>query len=61
MESIYTELALFGSKTERARTYNVFSPISDVCNSTVSLTRVLNFLQSYQDPAGACIITASTI
>ena len=37
MESIYIELALYGSKNECARTENVFSPISEVCNSTVSL------------------------
>ena len=37
MESIYTELALYGSKKECARTDNVFSPISEVWNGTVSL------------------------
>ena len=37
MESIYNELALYGSKNECARTDNVFSPISEVCNGTVSL------------------------
>ena len=37
MESIYTELALYGSKNECARTDNVFSPISEVCDGTVSL------------------------
>ena len=37
MESIYTELALYGTKNEGARTDNVFSPISEVCNRTVSL------------------------
>ena len=37
MESIYTELALYGSKNECARTDTVFLPISEVCNGTVSL------------------------
>ena len=37
MESIYTELALYGSKNECARTDDVFSPISEVCDGTVSL------------------------
>ena len=37
MESIYTELALYGSKHECARTDNVFFPISEVCDGTVSL------------------------
>ena len=38
MESIYAELALYGSKKECARTDNVFFPISEVCNGTVSLS-----------------------
>ena len=38
MESMYTELALFGSKNECARTDNVFFPISEVFNGTVSLS-----------------------
>ena len=37
MESIYTELALYGSTIECARTDNVFTPISEVCYGTVSL------------------------
>ena len=37
MESIYTELALYGSKNEFARTDTVFLPISEVCDGTVSL------------------------
>ena len=37
MENIYTELALYGSKNECAQTDNVFSPISEVCDGTVSL------------------------
>ena len=31
MESIYTELALYGSKNECARTDNAFSPIFEIC------------------------------
>ena len=38
MESIYTKLALYGSKNERARTDTVFVPISQVYNGKVSLT-----------------------
>ena len=37
MESIYTDFALYGSKNECARIDNVFSPISEVCDGTVSL------------------------
>ena len=37
MESRYTELALYGSKNECARTDNVYFPISEVCDGTVSL------------------------
>jgi hypothetical protein len=37
MESIFIELALYGSKNECAKTDNVFSPISEVCDGTVSL------------------------
>ena len=37
MESIYTELALYGSKNECARTDNVFFSISEICDGTVSL------------------------
>ena len=37
MESIYTELALYGSKIECAWTDNVFFPISEICNGTISL------------------------
>ena len=50
MESIYTELALYGSNIECARTDNVFFPISEVCNGTVSLTEnimVSGFLQKF--------------
>ena len=31
MESIYTELALYGSKNGCARTATIFLPISEVC------------------------------
>ena len=37
MESICTELALYGSINEFARTDNVFFPISEVCDDKVSL------------------------
>ena len=37
MESIYTDLALYGRKKKCARTDTVFLPISEVCDSTVSL------------------------
>ena len=37
MESIYTDLALYGSKNECARTDTVFLPISEVCNGKASL------------------------
>ena len=37
MENKYTELALYGSINECARTYTVFLPISGVCDGTVSL------------------------
>ena len=37
MESIYTELALYGSTKECART--VFLTISEVCDVTVSLVQ----------------------
>ena len=37
MQSIYIELALYGRKLECARTDNVFSPISEVCDGTRSL------------------------
>ena len=38
MESIYTELALYSSNKQYARTDTVFLPISEVCNGTVSVT-----------------------
>ena len=44
MESIYTGLALYGSKNECARTDSVFLPISEVCDGTVSL-EVINILE----------------
>ena len=36
MESIYSKLALYGSRNECSRTDDVFSPISEVCDGTVS-------------------------
>ena len=47
MESICTKLALSGSKNEFARTDTVFLLISEVCNSTVSLTTIFNFSKTY--------------
>ena len=43
MESIYIELALYGSQIECARADNVFSPISEVCDGTVSLLKAVGF------------------
>ena len=37
MESIYTELALYGSKNECARTDNVYFTMAEVWDGTVSL------------------------
>ena len=37
MESIYTELALYGSKNEGARSDTVFLPLSEVCDGMISL------------------------
>ena len=39
MESKYTELAHYGTKNKCAGTDNDFSPISEVCNGTVSLSK----------------------
>ena len=49
MEIIFTELALYGSNNECARTDNVFSPISEVCDGTVSLgvSRMKDFLKRF--------------
>ena len=43
MESKYTELDLYGSKNECARTDTVFLPISEVCDGKVSLGCLLSF------------------
>ena len=42
MESIYTGLALYGSKNECARTDNVFFLKSEVCDGMVSLMKFWN-------------------
>ena len=42
MESIYTELSIFVSLNKCARTDTVLLPISEVCDSTVSLKELLN-------------------
>ena len=44
MEIINTVLALYGSKNECARTDNVFMPISEVCNGTISLDSFMDSL-----------------
>ena len=44
MESLNTELALYGSKTECAGTDKVFIPLSEV--STRALTLVINILNT---------------
>ena len=41
MESKYNNLALYGSKNECAWTDNVFFPISEVCDGTFSLKKLL--------------------
>ena len=38
MKSIYTKLALYGINNFCAKTDNVFFPISEVCDGTVSLS-----------------------
>ena len=43
MESIYTELALYGSINECAKTDTVFLTISEVCDGTVSLKVIIAF------------------
>ena len=48
MESIYTELALYGSKNECAKTDTVFLPISEVCDGTVSQT-LMRIKYNFQD------------
>ena len=40
METIFTKLALYGSKKKCARTDSVFLHISEVCDSTVSLDKL---------------------
>ena len=37
MESKYTKLALYGSQNGCAKTDNIFFPISEFCDSKVSL------------------------
>ena len=43
MESIYIELALYGSQIECDRADYVFFPISEVCDGTVSLLKAVRF------------------
>ena len=44
MESIYTQLALYGSKNESARTDTVFYSISEVWDCKVSLRNLVVIL-----------------
>ena len=46
MESLYTELALYGTKNEFSRTDNVFIPMSEVCDGTVSLCKISDMFQT---------------
>ena len=48
MESIYTELALYGRKNECARTDTVSLTISEVCDGTVSLCNILYLIYMAQ-------------
>ena len=51
MEIMYTELALYERTNLCARTDNIFSPISEVCNGTVSLISLtINENLSYIKP-----------
>ena len=62
MKSIYTELALYGSKHECARTDTVFLPISEVCNGTVSLGKGLLYvfpLNPMSDSECLCLVLLS--
>ena len=51
MKSIYTNLALYGSNNECARTDNILSPISEVCNGKVSLVP-----QKVKTMTGICLV-----
>ena len=46
MESIYTKLALYGSKIKCVRTDYVFFLISEVCDGMVSLANVCIMTQA---------------
>ena len=48
MESIYTELALYGNKKECASADNVYIPISEVCYGMVSLYRVCGLTITFE-------------
>ena len=56
MESIYTELALYGSKNECASTDTVFLPISEVCDGTVSLFTLVPGSASQEDSKRDCLV-----
>ena len=55
MESKYTKLALYGSKNESARTDNVFSSISEVCDGLVSLMVIVLLSASVERFSVSCM------
>ena len=55
MESIYTKLALYGSKNECARTDTVFYPISEVCDGTVSLGLISGLIDGLISPVSGIL------
>ena len=54
MESIFTELALYGSKNEYARNDNVYFPISEFCDGTVSLVAIPGLMQTAEETLPVC-------
>ena len=57
MESIYTKLALYGSKHFCATTDNVFFPISEVCDGTVSLIKTRG-VSPVGDRPSSCLLNS---
>ena len=53
MESIYTELAFYGSKNKCARTDNVYVSITEVCDGMVSLIKCVSYEQQKSPYDGA--------
>ena len=56
MESIHTNLALYGSKNEFAMTDNVVFPISEVCDGTVSLDVTQFYVTKYSNETKGLIV-----